>query len=342
MKQIINKYWNFCIISLFVILFSSCSSGEGNKRGLPSVTGQASEVVIVINDTYWSSLKTEIGRTFRAEFPGLPQGEPMFNLINIPNKAFSNIFKTHRNLILTKIGKSEKKSRIVVKEDLYAHPQIVITLIAPDSLAMKKMIIEQRDKLRGIIAQKERDRMIKNYIRYKEQGIINTIKSHSNIDLIIPKGYSIDVEKEDFLWLAHETSEISQGLLIYHYPYKDTSDFSIDSLISKRNQFMKKYVPASREGSYMTTEMSPYPYHRAYMKKGVYIAELRGLWRTVNDFMGGPFVSNSIVDQKNNRIVVVEGFVYAPSKKKRNYMRQLGAIISTMKVCKENEKSKRK
>ena len=36
------------------------------------------------------------------------------------------------------------------------------------------------------------------------------------------------------------------------------------------------------------------------------------------DMMGGPFVSHAHLDEKNQRVVVAETFVYAPGTKKRN------------------------
>jgi hypothetical protein len=38
--------------------------------------------------------------------------------------------------------------------------------------------------------------------------------------------------------------------------------------------------------------------------------------------MGGPFI-NYAADEKNNRILVMEGFCYAPSKQKHDFMFEL-------------------
>ena len=46
--------------------------------------------------------------------------------------------------------------------------------------------------------------------------------------------------------------------------------------------------------------------------------------------MGGPFVSITKYDEKHGRIVTVDGYVYAGKKDKRNYMRQVEAIMSTL------------
>jgi len=51
--------------------------------------------------------------------------------------------------------------------------------------------------------------------------------------------------------------------------------------------------------------------------------------------MGGPFVSHSRLDEKNNRVIVVEGFVYAPDKMKRTMLRRLEAALYTLEIAKE-------
>ena len=62
---------------------------------------------------------------------------------------------------------------------------------------------------------------------------------------------------------------------------------------------------------------------------------MRGLWKMVGDLMGGPFVSIARVDEANGRIVVAEGFVYAPETKKRNFIRKLEAALYTLRLSDE-------
>jgi len=60
--------------------------------------------------------------------------------------------------------------------------------------------------------------------------------------------------------------------------------------------------------------------------------EARGFWEMKNDMMGGPFVSHSTVDTVNNRVIVVEGFVYAPEKMKRTMIRRLESALYTLRL----------
>ena len=47
-----------------------------------------------------------------------------------------------------------------------------------------------------------------------------------------------------------------------------------------------------------------------------------------------PYATYSILDKKNNRILVLEGFCYAPSKEKRDLIHELESIIKSVVVAK--------
>jgi hypothetical protein len=53
-----------------------------------------------------------------------------------------------------------------------------------------------------------------------------------------------------------------------------------------------------------------------------------------NDFMSGPFISYAIFDIAHKRILVLEGFCYAPSKEKRDLMFELESIIKSIQIKK--------
>jgi hypothetical protein len=43
--------------------------------------------------------------------------------------------------------------------------------------------------------------------------------------------------------------------------------------------------------------------------------------------MGGPFVSYTLVDKKNNMVIALDGYVYAPNKNKADLLRQVQSIL---------------
>jgi hypothetical protein len=58
---------------------------------------------------------------------------------------------------------------------------------------------------------------------------------------------------------------------------------------------------------------------------------MRGQFRMENDFgFGGPFISLTTLDEKRNRVVTIEGYVFAPNSPKRELIRDLEAILYSL------------
>ena len=150
--------------------------------------------------------------------------------------------------------------------------------------------------------------------------------------MLIPQQFSRTKFAENFVWLAGGNYDASQYLVIYSVPYASAQVFTKEGLVAMRDSMMKINLPGENKGSYMATVSVYPPEFKEVTVRGRYCAELRGLWETKGDMMGGPFVSRSFVDEARQRVVTVEGFVYAPQLDKRNMMRQLEAYISTAKL----------
>lgn len=316
------------------LILAGCKEKIRDKM-LPEISGAANEVVLVIEDEIWKSSVDTLLNVLCEDVPGLPQSEPMFDLVHIPNSAFSEIFHRHRNIIDCNIA-ADSVSGIKVAHDIWAKPQTIVKITAPSVQEFIKLILDNREKLVGIILKAEQDRIIRNYSTFPDREVQARLKKSCGINLTIPKGYTYDMDTNNFVWISHETPEISQGIFVYYYDYTDTLAFTRNRLLDMRNQMCKSYVGGPRDGSYMTTVMyEDVTTFGAYTLHGKYTAELRGLWETRGVFMGGPFVSISQYDEKHNRIVTVDGYVYAGKKDKRNYMRQVEAIMSTMQFVDE-------
>jgi hypothetical protein len=141
---------------------------------------------------------------------------------------------------------------------------------------------------------------------------------------------------EDFLWFSdyNNPGKIEmQSFAVYSYPYTSPDNFSKEYFIQKRDSFMMMNIPGGEPDSYIQTDAGTVTTTDvAY--NGKYMCVARGLWYMKNDdmFGGGPFVSHSIVDEENGRMIVVEAFVYAPNKKKGGFMRKLEAALHTLKL----------
>ena len=119
--------------------------------------------------------------------------------------------------------------------------------------------------------------------------------------------------------------------MVYSYPYTDVNTFTKEYFVHKRDSVMKLHIPGPSEGKYMMTTM-PFVISSDEVVHGKYAQVVRGLWNVKDYDMGGPFVSVSRVDEKNQRVVVAEAFIYYPNKEKRDPLRRLEAALYTLRL----------
>lgn len=323
------------IILMLSIFIFGCKDDKKNLL-MTNVTGKSGEVVLVIDGTQWgNTVGKEFKNKFLKAYPALPQTEPMFDLVHIPSSAFSKIFKTHRNIVIVKISSKYKDPKLIIQKNVWSKPQIVLSILASDDSTMATLIREKGDIIVDRIQKMERNRLVNNYTKYEEKELKGKLNKKISASIVIPKGYYLATDTSDFVWISKEEPELSQGIFIYSYSKDPKVELTTNFLVAKRNEFLKKYVPGQLIGSYMQTETQQHePFTRNIEINKHKVCELRGLWRVENDFMGGPFISSSIVDSTNNRVVCADAFVYAPKLHKRDYIRQLEAILSTFKLKK--------
>jgi hypothetical protein len=141
---------------------------------------------------------------------------------------------------------------------------------------------------------------------------------------------------ENFIWASNDGISSIQNICIYSLPYVSEKMLTQRPYIALRDTVMKHNIPGEKPGMWMQTNPE-FVWTKNITVNGQYAMEARGLWEMRNDAMGGPFVSHSRIDTKNNKVIVVEGFVYAPEKMKRSMIRRLEAALYTLETPKEEE-----
>lgn len=328
-----NLKWSlkvFTGVFAIAMMLVSCSDEDKARLLKQNVSGKAGEIIVVTDKSNWETEPgIELRNVLAVEYPYLPQVEPSYTLINIAEKDFTNIFQIHRNIIYLQVDpEKHKKAEIVSVEDIWAAPQLVITITAPSKEEAATLIKEKASLLFNTIGQAERNRIIRNCKKFEEHGLRQLVAEDMGGSPYFPKGYSLKKKTDDFIWISYETSYINQGFLMYKLPYKDSISVTLENLIACRNDVMQKNVPGMFDNSYMTTSEHITPGISWVKYQNKRFAEIRGLWEVKNDFMGGPFVMHAHYNPKNpDELVIIEGFVYAPRYDKRQYIRQVESIL---------------
>ncbi len=322
----------YITIFLFLALTVVFSCDNTNREFPVNVTGKPGEILVIIEENIWNREPGEELRQSLTSFqPALQQEEPMFKLFNISPSSFGDFFRSNRNIIYVKPCESTDSASVQYKNDVWAKPQSYVEITSPDIQQLVRIIHNNKNKILDFFIVTERKRLQDTYKTFREKEIIQKLSSH-HISLVIPKGYQLEADSTDFVRISSETPAINQSFLIYEYNYSDTNVFTNEHLLAKRDSFLRSHIPGTVPGSWMTTEhnFSIVTNKLNLNNRGVY--EIRGLWKVQNDFMNGPFISLTTVDKKRNKVITVEGYVYAPKSDKLEYIRQMEAILYTLQV----------
>lgn len=327
------KYLVRVVFAIFLIaLINSC--GTKNKKSQQSMLftsgGRTSEVLVVMADQNW---KKSAGDTIRHTIgevpPWMAQREAEYRVAQIAKHQFGPVFQKFRNILIVEFKPSLKKVKISVRHNVWARPQTIVKIQSPDLNSFLSAYTNYFPQIKAYFHKNELSRIADAYRGMEVKPISKRISQKFSFKMIFPKGFEIATDELDFMWLRHPTLDVEEGVMIYTYPYSDTSNFNYQNIIQLRDSITKKYIPGPVNGSYMKVSsfFPPAVYTKKF--KGNYSTEIRSLWDVHGYAMGGPFISYTFVDTLANRMIVLDGYIKAPGKEKRDLMLHIEAIFSS-------------
>ena len=289
-------------------------------------------ISVIIDDQLWNG---EVGDSLRNKFAspvlGLQEEEPIFTLNQYPGKLLEGFITNSRNIIVIK---KEAKSKFYIKENEYVTPQMAVHFSGSSVRELLDSIEKNAPKIIQDIKASE-IKVFQNHIK-NTKLVSDKVTSRFSIHLNIPLKYKIVVQAKKFLWLKKEITSGNLSLLIYQVPITNLKNANniVNKITKIRDSIGNRYIHGNKRGTRMITEpaFSPYLSKTTIAETAAY--ETKGTWDLKNDFMSGPYINYAFMDKKNNRILVVEGFCYAPSKEKRDLMLELESIIKTIQFSK--------
>ena len=320
----------------------SCKEGGGRKAALQAVTGSVNEILVITPKVRWDG---PIGDSIRAYFGqpqmGLPQGEPVFDLISLPMSNFDKTVKAHRNVLIVSLKSSVDTASITYSDSPWARSQKVFRIVAPTEEAFYKVFDANKEKIMSVFLAAERDRLIDIYKSSPNTKVFDTFRDEYDMLLYCPGGYNINKDTADFVWASYETRVDSRGFIFFEEPYESVSQLEYQVILDEVNEKLKQFIPGPLDSTWMALDMVTPMTAANYQYAGKHYAWLiKGLWQVENDYMGVPFVLNVVLDQKNNRVLYMMGYVYAPDGKKRNLLRQVESIVYSMNIDLPEEEEK--
>jgi hypothetical protein len=315
--------------SILACLVISCQ--KKNDALNEAAASDINTISVIIDDQLWNS---EVGDSIRNKFAspvlGLPQEEPLFTIKQFPLKLFEGFSTGSRNMIIVK---RDNETRFEIRTNEFANPQNSFHIKGKNT----GEIILMLEKHAPEIIRRMRETEIKACQEILSDSLQNTqkIKAKFNVDLNIPIEYDYVMRRKNFIWLKKEITSGNTSILIYQIPYGSVRNSNaVKDIVKIRDSVGKLYIRAKGNNAKMVTEEAYFPYFSKVNWNGYDVYETKGTWEINSDFMSGPFINYAIKDKVNKRILVLEGFCYAPSKEKRDLMFELESIIKTVKIFK--------
>ena len=332
------RYFLFSILTLSLLM--SCGDKMPNQKYLPDASGAINNVSVVTENDLWDGRVGEAIRDVLAKpIYGLPQDEPMFTISQIPTSVFSGFVTKNRTVLKIE---TNKEAGITITEDVYARPQKVIVVSGKSKEAIINVLKANESKIIETFRNAElteRQRQMS-----KSPHSFTAIKEKLGLTIQFASIYESAKETENFFWFRKDITTGHSHIMIYELPFDviKRNDSTVNQIIKIRDSIGKEYFKGRLDGtvkangetinSYMVTESAYTPFHAETILDNKPAFETKGLWELTNDFMGGSFINYTIEDKVNKRWIGIEGFIFAPSVEKRNYMLELESVIKSLKI----------
>jgi len=323
-----HKYTLYLIL---VLLVASCQSDKKKpERYITESSGNINSISLVADNLVWEGQVGEVVREiFAAPLLGLPQDEPIFNIRQIPEQVFDG-FATKNRLIL-KLEKTDSTGVSYLK-NVYAKPQTVVLISGKTETKLIAQLQESADKIISEFNKQE----VEEKRRRINKSLLNDTEMETalNIKIDIPSAYRVALSEDNFYWVRKSlTNTMTMDFMFYEVPLSTIrdGDSAIVDIVKLRDSIAKYKIPGE-DGMIMSTEDAYTPSLFKTKINGYMAYETRGMWEIEGEYMAGPFINYAIKDPANERFIVAEGYVYAPSLNKREYIFEQEAIIKSMTI----------
>lgn len=297
----------------FLLVLVACTGD--NKGGLPASTGKPYEVLVVAES---ATAEKSVATVLATPVEALPQREPQFDESFCYRKDFDAMRQLARNIVI--IDEDKKlytRTAIRYERDVYATPQMVVHIQTPHLQALEQAMLQGRvgKELLSLLNRHELTIQKNRLKREHNPKAEKRIHQMFGIKMQIPANMLASKEGKDFLWLSNNANTGMQNICIFRS--------------EKMDSVLKANIKGETDEMYMRRS-------EGTTERGNEAAAIqRGLWEMVGDAMGGPYVARTLPlpHPHGDRLqaITVFAFVYAPESTKRNKMRQLEAVLYTIK-----------
>jgi hypothetical protein len=260
----------------------------------------------------------------------------MFDVVPLAHEQFnkSDMFKHLRNVIVVNYTTADT-ANFIIKKDVWASNQMIFEFNVANLSDFSKVFEQKKVFIENVFLTSERERMRRIFKTTENVNISDLLYRRFGFKLVCPEGFVVTTNNDSVVAIFKDIKNYTQTILIYRYRYIDKS-FTQQDILKHRDFLGKNFVRSDIDSAYMATELRVPPISDTINLHSAFTVRTRGLWRFYGDFMGGPFQNYTFYDKASGDIIMIDAFLYAPKKEKRDLMMQLEGIVYSLEWAKQN------
>jgi hypothetical protein len=328
----------------------------GLSGSLPKANGTTGQVLVSIDNGLWDG---DIETIFTEKFSDTAKGpyiyyEPVLSFQQEDPSTINRIRKKNRNFLRVFLDSSKTytETEVIVKNEYKAQGQLYVIFRDSNKERLIEFLNSQLSTYIALFNIEEDDRLVTKYNLNKNLSFDNTAKKKFGVSISIPLSAKFVANKDSIIYALDKkvdektkdnpktgakggTYWSQKGIMIWESPYENEQSFTPINVLSFRDSVLKENVKGTVVNSYMTTEYagSHKPKIQFTDLKGNNCMIIEGLWKHDGNIAasgGGPFIQYSIVHPTRKTIVHISTHIFAPRFNKREYIRQIRAMLNTI------------
>ncbi len=327
-------------------------------KSVSQYVGKPGRLMVVAENGFYTE---EIAHLFDSIFakevrPYYPK-HPYFEIYQRTPKEFKENSRRLRNVIRLNISEKtpEGKPRMVVRKNYFAETQMYTDVYANNINELYAFLKEELFSLFRLYDTQEWKREFYRHNANKSKSVNKRLSKKFGITLNLPGKFRYEsVDNQYGIILLPDRSRqmemkvgdainsqkanfIQSGVMIWQYPYKDSSQMNPSYLMKLRDTILKYHAKHEVPGVYMGTQDHPavVPEYERFKINGVEGYQFRGLFKFTGAMepSGGKFWSFHFKHPKRETIVAISGYIDAPPTMSVSFdINRLRAIVYSLKI----------
>ena len=299
-----------------MLLLTACGQ---QQRPLPAASARPYEILVM------GDVDSLVCHMLSVPMPALPQSEPMFDVRQVDSAQFKGKLLLARNVVVVRWDRKWLgKPSLHIERDRHAKPQLIVYVDVGSGDDLKRFVATNQQWVRQLLVTNEYLSAILQLQRKHSGRGERLIDSMFHHTVLLPADMTYYKVGKDFLWMSNNAAQGMQNLCVYTLSGMD------DQPSERMDSVLRANMKGETDRMYMRTVA------RSMTQENVSIGRQscqlqRGLWEMVGDAMGGPLVRRIVKDSVAGKSLVFDAFVYAPEMGKRNKMREMEAVLLTVK-----------